>query len=580
MNHLGKILFLLIGVILSCSPKISNNHETLVNSVSKPNPLDSKKQRINQLFEEWNHKDSPGASVAIVKNGEILFSNGYGMANLEYDIPNSSKTVFNIASVSKQFTAFSIALLADNNQLSLDDDIRKYLSELPDFGKKITISNLVHHTSGLKDFFELLMMSGWLLDDVISEKKIMETILNQRTLNFEPGEDYLYSNTGYILLAKIVEKVSGLTLSEWAHKNIFEPLKMKNTFFNDDYEGIVKNMAYSYREDKNTFKKEIHSATIVGAGGLFTTAEDLALWVLNFDTVEIGNKNIMSQIYQCGVLNNGKTTDYAFGQEVTHYKEIPFVVHGGGIAGYRTYLCRFPAQNLAIIVLSNLASFNPKKKAMQVADLYLKDSFPVITMQHLPNKEKNKHKDYIVLPISVLKEYVGRYEIADDLIFNIWLENDVLKGHISGKKDTHVFMPISEDEFELPTIPLSVKFERDNEDKVNKISLFKNKVVMAHAPKIAKFDAEKVNLTEYTGKYFSKELLTYYNLEVLNNHLIIKQKRGNDINLSLEEPDYFVGNIIPRIDVEVKILRNAKSEVSGLKISSKRAKNVWFEKSK
>ncbi|MBA4054623.1 MAG: hypothetical protein C0490_07925, partial [Marivirga sp.] len=223
---------------------------------------------------------TPGVSIAVQKDGKLIYSKGFGYADLEYDIKNTPTTIFHIASVSKQFTAFAIAMLADQGKLKLTDDIRKYLPELHDFGSVITINHLVHHTSGMRDQWSLLMMSGWRLDDVITQEQIMRVIGRQTDLNFKPGEEMLYCNTGFTLMAEIVHRITGESFAEWTKKNIFDPLDMKNTLFYDDHEKIVKNRAYSYYEVPGGFKKSVLNFANAGATSLFTTVEDLSLWAM------------------------------------------------------------------------------------------------------------------------------------------------------------------------------------------------------------------------------------------------------------------------------------------------------------
>ena len=236
--------------------------------------------RIDQLFVPWDKKDTPGAAVAVVREGKVIFSKGYGMANLEYDIPITAKTVFHMASVSKQFTAFAIAHLAQQGKISLDDPVQKYIPEVPEFEKTITVRHLVHHISGLRDQWTLLMMAGWRLDDVITKDHILSLVKNQKDLNFEPGARYMYSNTGYTLMAEIVARVSGKSFAQWTKENIFDPLQMEQTLFYDDHEKIVKNRAYSYYSGDEGYKKSVLSYANVGATSLFTTVEDLSLWVM------------------------------------------------------------------------------------------------------------------------------------------------------------------------------------------------------------------------------------------------------------------------------------------------------------
>ena len=281
--------------------------------------------RINQLFIPWNQKNSPGASVAVMKNGEVLFSQGYGEAQLEYGIPIEPKTIFHIASVSKQFTAFSMAKLADEGLLSLDDPVQKHLPELYDFGKSITIKHLVHHTSGLRDQWNLLAMAGWRLDDVITRDQIMRLLSRQKDLNFDPSAEYVYCNSGYTLMAEIVERVTGNTFAEWTEENIFEPLGMTNTLFYDDHEKIVPNRAYSYGEASGGFEKRVLSYANAGATSLFTTPEDLLKWANNFKHIKVGNQQIMEQMHERGILTSGDTISYAFGQVISTWNGLKTV---------------------------------------------------------------------------------------------------------------------------------------------------------------------------------------------------------------------------------------------------------------
>ncbi len=270
----------------------------LVTTVTAQSVEDPLTKKVDQLFATWDKPESPGAAIAVIRDGAVIYKRGYGSANLEYNVPITSQTVFHVASVSKQFTAFAITMLANQGKLSLDDDIRKHLPELPDFGKKITIRHLIFHTSGLRDQWTLLGMAGWRLDDVITKEHIMKIVRHQKELNFDPGAEYLYSNTGYTLLAVIVERVSGQPFRDYTEASIFKPLGMTNTHFHDDHERIVKNRAYSYSSagPGRGFKAAPLTYANVGATSLFTTAEDLARWVINFEDKKIGGVDVIKQM--------------------------------------------------------------------------------------------------------------------------------------------------------------------------------------------------------------------------------------------------------------------------------------------
>jgi len=313
-------------------------------------------QKVDSIFNDFNSINKPGAAVAIVKNDSIVFSKGYGSANLEYNIPITTSTVFHIASVSKQFTVFSIMLLESKGKLELDDDIRMYIPEVPDFGKIITLRHLATHTSGLRDQWNLLRLAGWRFDDVITKEHILKLVSHQKELNFEPGEQFNYCNTGFTLLAEVVARVSGQSFATFTLENIFKPLKMANTLFYDDHEKIVKNRAYSYYHDNTGYKKSVLSYANVGATSLFTTVEDLSLWAMNFSTPIVGNEDIIAKMNTLATLNNGKKFGGAYGQFFNRYKGLNRFNHGGRDAGYRAHFARFPDQEFSVIVFSNYAS--------------------------------------------------------------------------------------------------------------------------------------------------------------------------------------------------------------------------------
>lgn len=340
----------------------------------------------------WGNQ-TPGLATAVLKNGEIVYSKNVGLANLEYDIPIETNTVFHAASLSKQFTAFTILVLESQGKLSLQDDIRDYLPEVPDFGKKITLLNLANHTSGLRDQWRLLELSGWQMDDVIKTDHILTLIAKQKELNFNPGDRFMYSNTGYTLLAEIVKRVSGKTFASFVKEQIFEPLEMRNSLFYDDYERIVPNRAYSYQNTKNGDYKKLHlNFNTVGATSLFTTANDLMKWAkfLNSppkDMVEIVNK-LNEQTY----LNNGDKLESALGQFTgVKYKGMQWFDHSGSDAGYRAYLGRFPESNSAVVVLANSIPISAGGTALRIANPFLEEYFEEVEPSNNSiNRSKNQ----------------------------------------------------------------------------------------------------------------------------------------------------------------------------------------------
>lgn len=386
----------------------------LDNGADPETPAPASKLVVNWLFGREIAEDGPGAAIAVMHNGAIVYKQGYGLAHLEYDIPIAPSTIFHVASVSKQFTAFAVTMLAEQGKLSLDDAIQKHLPELPDFGVPITIRHLIHHTSGLRDQWQLLAMAGWRLDDVITRDQIMRMVRRQKELNFAPGDENLYCNTGYTLLAETVERVSGQSFREWTQTHIFEPLNMADTHFHDDHQMIVKNRAYSYEpSEDNGFQKSVLSFANVGATSLFTTVEDLMKWLSNFDEASVGGKSVIEQVHQRGVLNNGQELDYAFGLAIGKYRGLTTVGHGGSDAGFRSYLVSFPDEGLAIALLSNLASINTWKLATQVAEVYLSEHMEPTSCPK-PKEEVEAPEPASDVPCEDLPSYTGTY-FSDEL---------------------------------------------------------------------------------------------------------------------------------------------------------------------
>ena len=526
-------------------------------------------KRIDQLFYKYSDNNSPGAAIAVVRNSEIQYKNGYGMANLEYDIPITPTTIFHIASVSKQFTTFSILLLEKDGKLSLDDDIRKFIPEVPDFGKKITLRNLANHTSGLRDQWNLLGMAGWRLDDVITKEQILKLVSKQKELNFNPGEEFVYCNTGYTLLAEVVARVSGKSFPEYTEEYIFKPLNMTNTLFYDDHEKIVKNRAYSYKSAGNGYKKSVLNYANAGATSLFTTVEDLSLWALNFENPVVGNQDIFNKMSQKAVLNKGDTIEYALGQGINKYKGLNMISHGGADAGYRTFLGRFPDQKFSVIVFSNDASCDPGTLALKVADIYLKDE--VKTENKDDKKETKENKSSI--NIDTLKAYAGQYELQPGFILTITEENDKLYGQATGQPKFEL-KAISSTEFSVIGVDAKLTFHRDIDNDINLLKLHQGGVF--DAPRMKPFDKSSVNLGEYVGQFHSDELSTEYTFVIKNDTLVATHSRLSDIKMTPAKTDVFNGD--KWFFGQTEFIRDKNKTVIGCKVSSGRVRNIWFKK--
>jgi CubicO group peptidase (beta-lactamase class C family) len=341
-------------------------------------PQDARAKNVDELFSPWDTTETPGAVVAVIRDGTIIYQQAYGMADLERDVPLSPQSLLDIASTSKQFVAMSMLLLEEQGKVSLDDDIRSYLPEFPDYGRTVTLRHLIHHTSGIRDYMDLMYLAGMKHENSYPPLEIIALVARQERLNFEPGDEFHYSNSGYLLLAEIIERVSGQSLGEFTKQHIFKPLNMNVSHFYDDFMRVVKNRALSYsRKETGGYASIQYIFDVVGDTGLLTNIEDLFLWDQNFygNKLGEGRPELLEHLLTPGRLNSGETLDYAFGLEVETHRGLGVVKHSGSAAGYRSQMLRFPDQSFTVIVLSNLAEFSPTKLAEQVADLYLADEY-------------------------------------------------------------------------------------------------------------------------------------------------------------------------------------------------------------
>lgn len=308
--------------------------------------------RIDPLFARWDVPGSAGASVSVLHHGEVVFSEGYGEASLEQGTPNTPDAVFHVASVSKQFTAFALCLLQADGVLSLDDDVRSHLPEVPEFGAPIRLKHLLHHTSGLRDQWEALAMAGWRLDDVITTEHVLTLVANQRELNFPTGTEYLYCNTGYTLAGQIVARATGGSFPDFCRERIFEPLGMTRTNFHDDHRHVVRGRADSYRRTEDGYERAVLSYANAGATSLFTTSRDLLRWLENLGDGAVGGEAVQAWMRERYVLADGTRGAYALGLLHGEHRGRPTLSHAGGDAGFRSRFTRDEAGNIDGLCLS------------------------------------------------------------------------------------------------------------------------------------------------------------------------------------------------------------------------------------
>lgn len=448
----------------------------------------------------------------------MVLRKGYGMADVEHAAPNTPATEYHVASMSKQFTAFAIHLLEQDGKLSLNDDVRKYLPELPDYGKTITLRHLLQHTSGLRDQWNLLLMAGWRLEDVITDADVFNIIRSQHSLNFQPGQEHVYSNSGYTLLAMVVQRASGKSLPAFAKERIFDPLGMKHTFFHEQYGALVPGRALSYAPTSDGGYRYIAlSYSTVGPSSLFTTADDLALWDKNFYDAKVGGKALLANMHQTGVLNDGKPIPYASGLVIGTYRGLRLEQHGGADAGFRTQMLRFPDQHVSITVLGNAANLDADGLARGIADIYLADQ---LASSALPPVKRTQ----VVLSEAQLAPLVGEYQLAPAVIATFTSENGQLMTQLTGQEIFPLFAT-DERNFFLKVVDAQVTFDAPGADGVVSGSTLHQNGRDMHMARIKRSGAS-VPLSAYEGEYYSDELHVLYRVSQTGKGLAVTYPRG------------------------------------------------------
>ena len=421
---------------------------------------------VDKVFSRWTQQ-TPGCAVGVGKGGTSVLQKGYGMADLEHDIPNRPDTIFEAGSVSKQFTAAAVLLLAKDAKLSIEDPVRKYVPELPDYGAPLLIRHMLQHTSGLRDWGEIAGIAGWpRTSRVHTHAHVLDILSRQKALNFPTGTRYSYSNSGYNLAAVIVSRVSGKSFAEFTQERIFEPLGMTRTSWRDDFTRIVKGRAIAYSPAGDAFRMNMPFENVHGNGGLLTTVGDLLKWNENFVSPTVGDTAFVKLQQEPGRFNDGKPHEYAMGLFVRPYKGVPEVGHSGSTAGYTAYLTRFPQQHLSVVVLCNVSSGTATQYALRVADMYLGDAIKAMTTTQA-NRPQRQEETYTLDPKD-LALYVGKYYSEEaEVEFEIALDGDALV--IKRRPDSVIRLrPTAKDEF--AGRPGSYRFVRGANGAVNELS--------------------------------------------------------------------------------------------------------------
>jgi len=524
---------------------------------------DSTRLGIDAVFARWDRTNTPGCAVGIAQGGQVVYTRGYGMADLQHGLAITPRSIFHVASISKQFAAIAVALLAEEGKLSLDDPVRKHVAEVPEYGEPVTVRQLIHHTSGLRDQWQLLGYAGWRYpDDLITERDVLGIVGRQRGLNFRPGDEWVYSNTGYTLLAVIVKRVTGQSLREFMHHRFFVPLGMHDTHFHDDHTMIVAGRTSAYEPRAGGgWRISIPVFDTYGATSLFTTVGDLLTWMAFLDRPTIGSASLYRAAQTSVVLRDGTPAGYGYGMSLARYRGLQAIGHGGADAGYRAQIERFPERGLAIAVLCNVSIAGPNVLLRSVADVLLGSSVPtpVVSIDTVPR----------AIAAEVRQRWVGTYrDTVAQSVLRVRLAGDTLM-----LGDGRRLIPTSDSTARVGSSGSAFLLRRSGGVTTAIVQVPRGTRDLAYRRE-APFAPDRAALGAYAGAFFSDELDVRYDVVVQDSVLVVRHRKLEDMRLVPALRDAFTGGF----GTLFQFARDRSGRVGGFTITDGRIRGVRFER--
>jgi CubicO group peptidase (beta-lactamase class C family) len=529
--------------------------------VREPSNPSAQALSVNALVAKFDDPGSPGVSVAVYRAGEVIYSRAAGMADLEHNVPLTTESVFDIASMSKQFTAMAVVLLHEDGRLSLDDEIQKFIPEVHTGDKKVTIRELLHHTSGIRDYLDLMDLAGNNPDNrVVSQSDVLDIIATQRELNFNPGDAFRYENTSYALMATLVRRVSGKSLREFAAERIFRPLDMNSTQFRDNHTDLIKNRACGYEPRDSGWSGVTPIYDEVGDGGVWTNVEDLAKWDGNFYQPRVGGEQASQLLLSQTTLNNGLKMSYALGLFVEKYRGFTMVSHGGVDPGYRGQMLRFPSERLTVSVLANNPAYDVEGLARQIADVYLPKNTEIVHPPLLtPTPAAHNWSQFAG---KYLDEATGRTReivVGDDGLVLRSRGKDFPLVHLEGVR------------FENPSDRGLLVFEPNSTGSAHMAMSIEGQMPSVSRQLPAKTPVWSAG--EYEGTYSNTELGVIWRIRSSDANLALRRRDAEEI-ISVLDKDEFSGD--PGL---LHFLRDNRGHVVAFTVTNVRDAGIEFQRS-
>ncbi|MBT8397937.1 MAG: serine hydrolase [Gemmatimonadetes bacterium] len=537
------------------------------------------RELADQLLSAYDREDSPGAVVSVWRDGETIFSKAYGTANLAYGIPWVVETRTNIGSTSKQFTAFAVMLLVERGELSLDDDVREHIPELPDLGETITIRHILSHTTGYREFINLLVMTGRRVDhgDWVDRSEIIDIVQRQPALQNSPGSEFNYNNTAFGLAAAIVERISEQDFHEFMEENVFGPLGMIRTMVRPSPEHIVEGRSVGYRPGPGgIFLETGDIGGAVGAGGIYSTVGDLQRWIENYANPVVGSPGTVQEMMTPNVLTSGDTTGYGLGLFIDEHRGLRRVHHGGADMAHRSQLAYYPEINAGITTQSNHAAFDGTI-AFRLAEAFFAADMEPEEEEEAPEAAAEAEAfDAEAYDPEAFDEMVGRYalEEAPAFILRFFREDDSLFGQGTGQPRFEI-VPTSDSTFSFVGVQASITFHRNDDGAVSSLTLHQNGDHPANRVEgeTVEWEPSAEELEAYTGRFFSEEIETFFTITLDEDHLVLKQRRLDDADLTPGEEDEFSGG-----GFQIAFERDRNGQVIAFYLANTRTRDIRFER--
>jgi CubicO group peptidase (beta-lactamase class C family) len=527
-------------------------------------------REVSQLFQKWARPDSPGCSVGISRSGQLVYERGFGMANLELRVPIAPTSAFEAASISKQFTAMSVMLLVQRGQISLDDAVQKYLPELPVYDRPLTIRHLLNHTSGLRDAFLLFELSA--PEDAYADRNdiIVKQLARQRSLNYQPGMESQYNNGGYVLLAMIVKRVSGQPLAAFANTNIFTPLGMRGTTFQDDPTRLIPNRASNYLRDGGTWRLVPFGTQpgAVGNSGLWTTTRDLLQWANNLADAKVGSKELFAEMQTPTPVAKSEGIDWGLGFEISKHRGATFVGHGGGDRGIDNYFAWYPQQQLAIAVLCNTDGTGSRHLTQQIADLYIPAPPAAVSAPSAAPAQPA-----IMVTPAQLEEKAALYRDAGgDMFVRAFVRDGELRGALgTGTGESFPLAPLTETRFNIPGTGFFFEFQPAGRATV--LRSFADAALTGTFNRVEPLTLTAAQLRTYAGVYGSVELDAEWTLAEQGSALVIRRPGNGD---TIVEP--IATDVFTTIGDYMQFSRDGSGAITGFTLVSSGARGLRFER--